>query len=148
MTFCRVKLEKHKKFGLFKTTAKLQFGFHSALTLVTKIFCVVFYFAPSLGLFGLSAHYRGGRVPFDRPDSLIVDVVSGGGGVTELARLTTVSEVWPDPIENYEEHYTIAGLATLYLFFLFFVPFLCAGLYILKWNLVREILSNLQCRYT
>jgi len=33
----RVKLEKRKKFDLFKTKAKLIFGFHAALSLLAKV---------------------------------------------------------------------------------------------------------------
>ncbi len=125
-------MEKRKKFGLFKTSAKIQFGLHSALTLVTKIFCVVFFFAPSLGLFGLSSHFDAGRVPFEDPDA-IVDVVSSDQGAIRVVRL---SEVWPQSSDDYSSEYTVTSLATLYVFFIFFVPFLCAGLYVLKWNLI------------
>ncbi len=130
----RVGVEKKSKFGLFKTTAKIQFGLHSALALATKVFCVVFYFAPSLGLFGLSSHYEASVLAFASPD-LIVDVSSSTAG----PNVTTVSQVWPSGLgTDYEEEYTLANLPTLYVFFVFFVPFLCVGLYILKWNLVYK----------
>ena len=54
----RLKIEANTKQGFFRTKGKLLFGLHSLIALVTKIFSIVFFFAPTLGLFHLGTHYR------------------------------------------------------------------------------------------
>ncbi len=113
-------MEKWKKLGLFPSKAKLLLGLHSALSLSTRIMCVLFFLAPSLGLFGLTALCR--HLTFASP-RLVFDVSSD-------LQVTTVSDAFPRSVS---EDCALANAATLYVFLLFFVPFLGASLYLLKW---------------
>jgi len=48
-----------------------------------------------------------------------------------------IDDAWPEGAEDYD-YYSMTNLATMYVFFLFVVPFQFGAIFILKRNLVRD----------
>lgn len=137
----RVGIETWHKQGLFRTMAKIQFGLHSMLALVTKIFSFVFYFAPTLGLFHLGTHAKKEQMAF--ANDFVVDVesspvVGNDSQVGDRPHVTRMSALWQQDGTSTTTTYTLLNLPSFYVFFLVFLPWQCAGLFILKRGLVES----------
>ena len=128
MIYSRMKVEKRSKQGYFRTKAKLLFALHSFICLSTKILSIVFFFAPSLGLFHLAGMYEKEVVDYSSAFVVDHDVMSNS---TE-----DVGSSWSvDPNQSYTK-YTLFSLGTYYVFFLVFVPVQCVVVYFIKQKLV------------
>lgn len=114
-------IEAWKKQGFFQSKSKNLFGFGTFLALLGKVWSIVFYFAPTLGLFYMAVPWFKGRIPFAQ--DYYIDSNQ------------TVSSIWvaTDPTLG---QFTLVNLSTYYIFYLIFVPWQCLVLYIVKQSLM------------
>ncbi|TRY62730.1 hypothetical protein TCAL_16595 [Tigriopus californicus] len=113
-------IEAWKKQGFFQSKSKILFGMSTFLALLGKVWSIVFYFAPTLGLFYMAVPWFKGRIPFAEDFNI---------------SNTTVSSIWvaTDPTLG---EFTLISLSTYYIFYLIFVPWQCVLLYMVKQFLV------------
>ena len=105
-----------------------------------QVFCFVFYFAPTLGLFHLGTLYKMESTPFARNFIYDVNVTAD----SELVVPIRVKDVWPEVTDGYDK-YTLFNLRSFYAFFIFFIPWQCMILYILKVRVCSGVVSCNPC---
>ena len=111
-------LEAWSKWYFFPDVGKITFGFHVMLSLIAKTLAIVTYFAPHLGLFGLSVHFYMASISEAEP---------------EVSNRTSVS--------GFQTHsdYLNASLGSLYLVYIFLVlPAQAIALYLIKLRYVNS----------
>ena len=98
---------------------------HAFICLSIKMFSIVLYFAPALGLFHMAAMWEKESIDFSNA-KFILDFDETKG------RTQSVSRVWSSHQSSDYTRYTIFSLSVYYVFFLVFVPAQCAVLYFAK----------------
>lgn len=126
MANTRVKIEAMSKEENYRMKGKLQFTLSVLLALVTKLFSIVFFFAPTLGIFDLNTSWKMDQITFAKDFS--VDNLS----TNRPQSLILVSDVWPTSPATFDA-YTIINLPTAYIFFVSFLVFQCCAVYITKY---------------
>eukprot|EP00092_Neocalanus_flemingeri_P014490 GFUD01015635.1.p1 GENE.GFUD01015635.1~~GFUD01015635.1.p1 ORF type:complete len:658 (-),score=149.01 GFUD01015635.1:173-2146(-) len=59
-----IKIKKLEKDDFLSTTGKIITGMRSLMTTLLRVWCLVFFFTPYLGLLNILAHWKGEQIPF------------------------------------------------------------------------------------
>jgi hypothetical protein len=112
----RVSIEKSMKNGSFGDNAKIFFGTYTLFSLFAKLFSVVMFFVPALGLFGFSTHKWMSQIRFSESSCI------------ETSR----NESWNNMAMEFEQenHYNLDAYFASYL--LVVIPFTSVLLYVAK----------------
>ena len=138
----RVSVETQLKNMFFPDMAKILFGFYTLVSLFVKIFCVVIWFAPGLGVFGFSIPGCMSRQNYSE--------------WAEKCNVTVVSH-WEQVTQGYEKEANVNPNWYFTLYILAFLPSISVLLYALKmyffksfqggdwWKIPRKLLHITNC---